>query len=120
MMNLMLIVSGAILLVGLWLVQQERLAVIARDKISAKAKEREEKLIEATKKDRDINGDQRWYRIESQGDYYFEYRFRSLLNSCVGPWQKTIDEAVDDGEAHKRLILSLYEMARNALWDMTR
>ena len=41
----------------------------------------------------------------SGGAEYF--RFRSLFNGAKGIWRKTKEEAIEDGEAHKKCILFL-------------
>jgi len=50
------------------------------------------------------------YRIEESGNAYFgscQYRFYSLYNGARGAWYDEKEEAVKEGEAHQKIILSL-------------
>jgi len=51
------------------------------------------------------------YRIEENGNAYFgscQYRFYSLYNGARGAWYDDEKKAIEEGEAHQKIILSLY------------
>jgi len=51
------------------------------------------------------------YRIEeSESDYFgsCRYRFYSLYNGARGAWHYKKEKAIKEGEAHQKIILSLY------------
>ena len=61
-------------------------------------------------------GEGEYYIIETHcKDCYknFEYRFRSLFNGCVGSWKYLRCEAVEQGEAHAKIIERYFNACAN-------
>jgi len=49
------------------------------------------------------------YRIvKREGYHVHEYRFYSLYNGMRGVWHSTREAAIEEGEAHQKIILSLH------------
>ena len=54
--------------------------------------------------------DIKFYVIEEVENYYgdFKYRFISLFNGTRGIWHYKKDAAIAEGEAHERIIKTIY------------
>ena len=49
---------------------------------------------------------EKMYKIEKHEDYHTRYRFLSLYNGMRGSWT-TWENAVEEGEAHQKIVLAL-------------
>ena len=60
-------------------------------------------------------GEGEYYIIEdrNKGMGDFEYRFRSLFNGCAGSWKSLRVEAIEQGEAHTRLVERYFNACAN-------
>ncbi len=51
----------------------------------------------------------RLYIIEKRDRYNgCEYRFRSMVNSCIGAWCFVKDDAIKDGKQHHEIMIKIY------------
>ena len=58
---------------------------------------------------------EKMYGIEKMEGYRVcEYRFYSLYNGTRGTWRSTKKDAIKDGEAHQRIIQTLYGMGKES------
>ena len=60
---------------------------------------------------------EKMYGIEErETDYYgsHRYRFYSLYNGTRGAWYHNKEKAIKDGEAHQRIIQTLYGMGEES------
>ncbi len=62
------------------------------------------------------------YVIErSESDYFssYRYRFYSLYNGARGAWHEDKEKAIQEGEAHQKIILSLHAHGEQSLSGLT-